>query len=145
MKYPVTNIFVKEQQRSCKRSSHSSSSPPLLLPSVVLVLIRSLLSTLNHQAPKSLINGANETTKSIPTPYYMEVSPWINSRGSREGSRPPLFLDQTPRNIFGDRPPSLISGSRWPDPPYLKVWICHWLRRWRVPLLSCPWKSWDCK
>ena len=79
MKYPVTNIFVKEQQRLkifpffLFTPLLSPSPPPL--PSVVLVLIRNLLSTINHQAPKSLINGVNESTKSIPAPFYMEVSP----------------------------------------------------------------------
>ena len=124
MKYPVTNIYVKEQQRlKIFPFFLFTPTPP---PQGSLVLIRSLLSTINHQAPKSLINGANETTKSIPTPYYMEVSPWINSGGSRGGS-PPLFLDQTPRKHFlRPPPPPLISGSRWPGPPHLKVWIYHW-------------------
>ena len=39
----------------------------------------------------------------------MEVSPWINSGGSRGGS-PPLFLDQTPRKLFLRPPPPLSQG-----------------------------------
>ena len=44
------------------------------------------------------------------------------SRGGGPGACPPLFLDQTEdwraeKNIFGDRPPPLISGSGWPPPP----------------------------
>ena len=56
MKYPaVTNISVKKQQRL--KIFPFFLFTPLLLPSVVLVLIKSLLSTINHQAPKSLINA----------------------------------------------------------------------------------------
>ena len=52
------------------------------------------------------------------------------SRGGARGARPPLFLDQTEarrteKNFF--EPPPLISWSGYPSPPYLKVWIRHWL------------------
>ena len=53
------------------------------------------------------------------------------SRGGARGARPPLFLDQTEarrteKNFF--EPPPLSHGlDTPPPPPYLKVWIRHWL------------------
>ena len=53
------------------------------------------------------------------------------SRGGARGARPPLFLDQTEarrteKNFF-EPPPPLSHGLDTPPPPYLKVWIRHWL------------------
>ena len=57
-------------------------------------------------------------------------------QGRGQGASLPLFFHQTETRraeiFFFDRspPPPLISGSGWPGPPYLKVWIRHWF----VPL-----------
>ena len=53
------------------------------------------------------------------------------SRGGARGARPPLFLDQTEarrtEKKFFEPPPPISHGLDTPPPPYLKVWIRHWL------------------
>ena len=65
------------------------------------------------------------------------VRSWVKiSGGSRRGPPAPLVLDQTEvrraeKSFFGDRstsPPHPISGSGWQGPPYLKVWMRHWIK-----------------
>ena len=70
----------------------------------------------------ALLRPLNWRTRTIKrTRFKLGVSP---RGGSREGGADPLFLDQTDEK-FETPPPPLISGSGWPLPPYLKVWIRH--------------------
>ena len=86
---------------------------------------QSILSLFWRQTPKTLQRACVIRRSLLPGE--------LGSGVSRGAPPPPLFLDETEarraENIFflNHPPPPLISGSGWPGPPYLKVWICHCL------------------
>ena len=85
-------------------------------------LLGATISSLQHISRESTKMGQGMSNLVITSPNFSG-----RSRGGALGVRPPLFLDQN-EVLRPDRPSPLISGSgRPPPPPYLKVWIRHWI------------------